>query len=80
MVKVAIFDYGAGNIFSLKKSLEKNDAEVDVISSFDNTKNYSGILLPGVGNFDPAIRSMRDYSKTGFEDYVGNNIPVLEFV
>jgi len=77
MVKVAIFDYGAGNIFSLKKSLEKNDAEVDIISSFDNTKNYSGILLPGVGNFDPAIRSIRDYSKTGFEDYVGNNIPVL---
>jgi len=30
MVKVAIFDYGAGNIFSLKTSLEKNDAEVDV--------------------------------------------------
>ena len=29
MVKVAIFDYGAGNIFSLKSSLEKNEAEVD---------------------------------------------------
>ncbi|HET6517193.1 MAG TPA: imidazole glycerol phosphate synthase subunit HisH, partial [Nitrosopumilaceae archaeon] len=35
MVKVAIFDYGAGNIFSLKKSLEKNSAEVDVITTFD---------------------------------------------
>ena len=67
MVKVAIFDYGAGNIFSLKKSLEKNDAEVDVITSFDTANIYSGILLPGVGNFDPAIRSIRDYSKTGFE-------------
>ena len=33
MVKVAIFDYGAGNIFSLKSSLEKNEAEVDIITN-----------------------------------------------
>jgi len=77
MVKVAIFDYGAGNIFSLKTSLEKNESEVDVITSFDNANNYSGILLPGVGNFDPAIRSIRDYSKIDFQDYVKDNIPVL---
>ncbi len=77
MVNVAIFDYGAGNIFSLKNSLEKNDATVDVITSFDKVDNYSGILLPGVGNFDPAIRSIRDYSKTDFKDYVKDKIPVL---
>jgi glutamine amidotransferase len=77
MVNVAIFDYGAGNIFSLKNSLEKNNATVDVITSFDNANNYSGILLPGVGNFDPAIRSIRDYSKTDFKDYVKDKIPVL---
>jgi len=77
MVKVAIFDYGAGNIFSLKNSLEKNGAQVDVITNFDNVNSYSGLLLPGVGNFDPAIRSIRDYSKTVFVDFVGNNMPVL---
>jgi len=77
MVNVAIFDYGAGNIFSLKNSLEKNDAIVDVITSFDKVDNYSGILLPGVGNFDPAIRSIRDYSKIDFKDYVKDKIPVL---
>lgn len=77
MVKVAIFDYGAGNIFSLKNALEKNNAKVDVITSFDKTNNYSGILLPGVGNFDPAIKSIRDYSKTDFKDYVEDKIPVL---
>ena len=77
MVKVAIFDYGAGNIFSLKNSLEKNDAQVDIITNFDNTNSYSGLLLPGVGNFDPAIKSIRDYSKTEFVNFVGNNTPVL---
>jgi len=69
-LKVAIFDYGAGNIFSLKNSLEKNGAQVDVITGLNKSKEYSGLLLPGVGNFDPAIRSIRDYSSTDFKDYV----------
>ena len=76
MVSVAIFDYGAGNIFSLKNSLEKVGATVDVITTFDDPNNYSGLLLPGVGNFDPAMNSIRDLSKTQFHDYVGN-MPVL---
>jgi len=76
MVKVAIFDYGAGNIFSLKNSLEKVGATVDVITDFDKPNEYSGLLLPGVGNFDPAMNSIRDISKTQFLDYAGN-IPVL---
>lgn len=77
MVRVAIFDYGAGNIFSLKNSLEKNNAEVDVITNFDNSNNYSGLILPGVGNFDPAIKSIRERSKKQFNDFVKDKVPVL---
>ena len=76
-MKVAIFDYGAGNIFSLKNSLEKNGGQADIITSLNKSKEYSGLLLPGVGNFDPAVRSIRDYSSTDFKDYVGQNMPVL---
>jgi glutamine amidotransferase len=76
-MRVAIFDYGAGNIFSLKVALEKQGATVDVITNFDAANNYSGLLLPGVGNFDPAIRSIRDYSSTSFSDYVKDKIHVL---
>ena len=76
-MKLAIFDYGAGNIFSLKVALEKQNAEVDVINNFDTTNNYSGLILPGVGNFDPAIRSIRDYSSKSFSDYVKDTVPVL---
>ena len=48
MVDVAIFDYGAGNIFSLKTSLEKNGANVDIITSFDQSKtvSYTHLTLP----------------------------------
>ena len=76
MTGVAIFDYGAGNIFSLKNSLEKAGASVDIITNFDKPNRYSGLLLPGVGNFDPAIQSIRELSKTQFRDYVGD-MPVL---
>lgn len=75
-MNVAIFDYGAGNIFSLKVALEKLGAAVTVITNFDGVNNHDGLLLPGVGNFDPAIRSV-SYSKTKFTDYVKDTTPVL---
>ncbi len=77
MVSVAIFDYGAGNIFSLKNSLEKVGASVDVITDFDKPNEYSGLLLPGVGNFDPAIKSITEFSKTAFKDFTKDTIPIL---
>lgn len=76
MVKVAIFDYGAGNIFSLKNSLERNGATVDVINNFDAKNDYSGIFLPGVGNFDPAIKSITKNTQTQFLEFV-KDTPVL---
>lgn len=77
MSKIAIFDYGAGNIFSLKNSFEQAGATIEVITSFDKPNNYSGLLLPGVGNFDPAIKSITKFSKTQFQDFVNNTTPVL---
>ncbi|MGB0855425.1 MAG: imidazole glycerol phosphate synthase subunit HisH [Nitrosopumilus sp.] len=77
MVKVAIYDYGAGNIFSLKNSFERAGASVEIITSFDQRNNFSGLLLPGVGNFDPAIKSISEMSKIKFNDYVKDNLPVL---
>ena len=71
MTKIAIFDYGAGNIFSLKNALEKQGATVEVQTQVDKLKGYDGIFLPGVGNFDPAIQSINRYSEN-FLDIVGD--------
>lgn len=58
-MKIAIFDYGAGNLFSLKSALERNGArDVSIIYDMKNLGQYDGLVLPGVGNFDPAIRSI----------------------
>jgi glutamine amidotransferase len=56
--RIAIFDYGAGNIFSLKSALERNGASVSVIHDMKGLREYDGLVLPGVGNFDPAIESV----------------------
>ena len=57
--RIAIFDYGAGNLFSLKASLERNGARnVSVIQDLKSLSNYDGLVLPGVGNFDPAVNSI----------------------
>ena len=71
MTKIAIFDYGAGNIFSLKNALEKQNATVEVHTRVENLKGYDGIFLPGVGNFDPAIQSINRNS-TDFIKVVGD--------
>ena len=73
MVRLALYDYGAGNIFSLKNSFEKRGAQVDVVTDFRDDR-YSGLLLPGVGNFDPAIRSMPE---RGVREFAGESMPVL---
>ncbi|MDA7942278.1 MAG: hypothetical protein MPI95_04690 [Nitrosopumilus sp.] len=61
MVRVAIIDYGAGNIFSLKNSLERAGAEVDVAPS--PGAGHAGLLLPGVGSFDPAMSRLEGFAE-----------------
>lgn len=59
MANIAIYDYGAGNLYSLKIALEKNGAsKVSIIHDLVWIEDFDGIILPGVGNFDPAIKSL----------------------
>lgn len=63
MVKISIFDYGSGNLYSLQAALERLGAEVQIIHDLENLDKFSGLVLPGVGNFDPAIKSIKQYKK-----------------
>jgi len=49
-----IFDYGVGNIFSLRIALEEAGFDVTVGSSPLHLRNTDIIVLPGVGNFSAA--------------------------
>jgi glutamine amidotransferase len=58
--KIAIVDYGVGNLFSLCSSLEFIGAEAIVTSDVDQIKGASRIILPGVGAFADAARKLRE--------------------
>lgn len=77
MAKIAVFDYGAGNLFSLKSALERNGAEsVEIIKELKNLDRYDGLVLPGVGNFDPAIKSVGNDGKN-LTAAIDSGMPVM---
>lgn len=57
---IAIVDYGVGNLFSLKSSLEAIGADVTVTAQPEVLRAADKIILPGVGAFEDAARKLRD--------------------
>lgn len=56
---IAIVDYGVGNLFSLKSSMEAIGAETIVTGDADVLRGAEKIILPGVGAFEDAIAKLR---------------------
>jgi imidazole glycerol-phosphate synthase subunit HisH len=78
MVNVAIFDYGAGNLFSLKAALERNGAQnVIIIHDMKSLNKFDGLVLPGVGNFDPAVKSIEPYKDIFIKSIEEDFMPIL---
>ena len=48
---IALIDYGAGNLTSVKKALTALQADFTVPSSVEACAQASGIIVPGVGHF-----------------------------
>jgi imidazole glycerol-phosphate synthase subunit HisH len=77
MSNIAIFDYGAGNLFSLKAALERNgSSSVSIVADMDRLDKFDGLVLPGVGNFDPAIKSI-ERNKERFVKAIEHCMPIL---
>ena len=57
---IAIVDYGVGNLFSLKSSLDAIGAECVVTADEQLLHSADKILLPGVGAFEDAAKKLRD--------------------
>ena len=57
---VAIIDYGAGNLQSVKKALDFIGAESKITDNKDEINAASHIILPGVGSFADAMSCIRE--------------------
>ena len=57
---IAIIDYGVGNLFSLRSSLDAIGAEALVTGNPEEIRAADKIILPGVGAFGDAAARLRE--------------------
>ncbi len=57
--RVALFDYGSGNLHSVDRALTKAGAHVVVTSSIHEAADCDGVVIPGVGAFSACMAGLR---------------------
>lgn len=57
---IAIIDYKAGNLFSVKNAFDKLGVDAIITSDVDVIKNADKLLLPGVGAFENAMNHLQE--------------------
>ena len=73
---IALVDYGAGNLTSVKKALTALGADFSVPAMPDDCATASGIIVPGVGHF-AATRALDASWRDAIARAVGNGVPLL---
>ena len=62
--RVAVIDYGSGNLRSVEKALQHAGAEAVHCDSADALETCVSIVLPGVGSFGDCARSLQERGLT----------------
>jgi glutamine amidotransferase len=75
-MKVSLFDYGAGNLHSLGKALQAGGVQVQVTSDWNRALRAGAVVLPGVGSFGAAVRSL-DGHREQIREALAGGLPCL---
>lgn len=70
-MKLALIDYGASNLHSVYKALERSGAKVVVASRAQEAAEADALVLPGQGHFRQVMES---FLASGFEPVVRDHI------
>lgn len=78
MTRIAVLNYGMGNLRSVEKAFERIGAEVELTGDAEAARAADGVVLPGVGAFPAAVRRVREL---GLDELVAERVeagvPVL---
>jgi glutamine amidotransferase len=78
VTRIAILDYGMGNLRSVEKALGRVGAEAEISADHDAVRAADGVILPGVGAFPRAMDRIRELK---LDDLIaersGSGAPVL---
>jgi glutamine amidotransferase len=78
MTRIAILDYGMGNLRSVEKALERIGAEAEITSDRARAESADGVILPGVGAFPRAMERVRELGLDQLvEGRIEAGVPVL---
>jgi glutamine amidotransferase len=78
MTRIALLDYGMGNLRSVEKALERVGAEAEITADRALVESADGVILPGVGAFPKAMSRVHE---VGLDELVASRVeagvPVL---
>jgi imidazole glycerol-phosphate synthase subunit HisH len=74
--RVALIDYGAGNLTSVAKGLRAAGADVCLTRSPERLRDANAIVLPGVGHFS-ATAPLDDAWKGALQTRIAAGVPLL---
>jgi len=74
---IAIVDYGAGNLVSVKKALDWLGQECAITSDPGQVKKATKVVLPGVGHFASTAALGRSGLQDAIADTIGRGVPFL---
>jgi imidazole glycerol-phosphate synthase subunit HisH len=78
MTRIAILDYGMGNLRSVEKALERVGAEAEITADPARVDAADGVILPGVGAFPRAMERVREIGLDGLvAERIEAGVPVL---
>ena len=73
---IALVDYGAGNLTSVRKALNAIGASTWTPAVAGELGRAHGIIVPGVGHFD-STRALTDEWRTAIQTMVDDGVPLL---
>jgi len=62
--RVAVLDYGSGNVHSAVRAVERAGAQVELTRDAETVLNADGLLVPGVGAYASVMQSLTDVGGT----------------
>ncbi len=75
-LNIMITDYGVGNLYSIRRSLEACGANVRVVGDMSELRDAECIVFPGVGAFDKTMEKLLPY-RDEICDRLRSGLPAL---
>lgn len=78
MTRIGLIDYGMGNLHSVQRGFERLGAAVVPVQAAGQMQGCDGLVLPGVGAFDPAMERLESSGlAAATRNWCGAGLPLL---